>query len=81
MAQYHENSRYYSAVPPESNRELDSRLPHVTIELPVHKESLEDTMLVPFPLITSLFCSFLPHAVVVCNVEDSDELGPRGAPE
>lgn len=44
VSQYHENSRYYSAVPPESNLVVDSRLPHVTIELPVYKESLEETI-------------------------------------
>ncbi|KAL0568000.1 hypothetical protein V5O48_013993 [Marasmius crinis-equi] len=44
VAQYHENSRYYSAIPPEPNPEVDSHLPHVTIELPVYKESLEETI-------------------------------------
>jgi hypothetical protein len=44
VAQYHENSRYYSAIRPEPNPEVDARLPHVTIELPVYKESLEETM-------------------------------------
>lgn len=44
VAQYHENSRYYSAIRPEPNPEIDSRLPHVTIELPVYKESLEETI-------------------------------------
>ncbi|KAL0947953.1 hypothetical protein HGRIS_010582 [Hohenbuehelia grisea] len=44
VAQYHENSRYYSAVPPEPNPEVDAHLPHVTIELPVYKESLEETI-------------------------------------
>ncbi|KAJ7025944.1 glycosyl transferase family group 2-domain-containing protein [Mycena alexandri] len=44
VAQYHENSRYYSAVRPEPNPAVDSQLPHVTIELPVYKESLEETI-------------------------------------
>ncbi|KAJ7758797.1 glycosyl transferase family group 2-domain-containing protein [Mycena maculata] len=44
VAQYHENSRYYSAIRPEPNREVDSQLPHVTIELPVYTESLEETI-------------------------------------
>ncbi|KIK65212.1 hypothetical protein GYMLUDRAFT_386618 [Collybiopsis luxurians FD-317 M1] len=44
VAHYHENSRYYSAVVPEPNPDIDSRLPHVTIELPVYKESLEETI-------------------------------------
>ncbi|KAJ3710507.1 glycosyl transferase family group 2-domain-containing protein [Lentinula guzmanii] len=44
VAHYHENSRYYSAVPPDANTELDARLPHVTVELPVYKESLQETI-------------------------------------
>ena len=44
VAQYHENSRYYSAVPPAVNKEVDNNLPHITIELPVYKESLKETM-------------------------------------
>lgn len=44
VAQYHENSRYYSAIRPAANPEVDSQLPHVTIELPVYKESLEETI-------------------------------------
>jgi len=44
VSQYHENSRYYSAVKPAPNPEVDSALPHVTIELPVYKESLEETI-------------------------------------
>ncbi|KAG6885801.1 hypothetical protein C0993_009561 [Termitomyces sp. T159_Od127] len=44
VAQYHENSRYYSAIKPESNTEVDSQLPHITIEMPVYKESLEETI-------------------------------------
>ncbi|KAI0315682.1 glycosyl transferase family group 2-domain-containing protein [Amylostereum chailletii] len=44
VAQFHENSKYYSAVKPAPNKEVDSRLPHITIELPVYKESLEHTI-------------------------------------
>ncbi|KAJ7049552.1 glycosyl transferase family group 2-domain-containing protein [Mycena amicta] len=44
VAQYHENSRYYSAVRPEPNPAVDQALPHVTVELPVYKESLEETI-------------------------------------
>lgn len=44
VAQYHENSRYYSAVPPSPNKEVDAALPHITVELPVFKESLEHTI-------------------------------------
>ncbi|KAJ7510955.1 glycosyl transferase family group 2-domain-containing protein [Mycena galericulata] len=44
VAQYHENSRYYSAIRPVPNPEVDKQLPHVTIELPVYKESLDETI-------------------------------------
>jgi len=44
VAQYHENSRYYSAVPPRPNKEVDSKLPHITIEMPVYRESLKETI-------------------------------------
>ncbi|CAA7264548.1 unnamed protein product [Cyclocybe aegerita] len=44
IAQFHENSRYYSAVRPESNPEIDQRLPHITVEMPVYKENLEETI-------------------------------------
>ncbi|KAJ3724459.1 glycosyl transferase family group 2-domain-containing protein [Lentinula raphanica] len=44
VAHYHENSRYYSAVPPDANPDLDTCLPHVTVELSVYKESLEETI-------------------------------------
>lgn len=44
IAQYHENSLYYSAIKPEANPAVDDRLPHITVEMPVYKESLEETM-------------------------------------
>ncbi|KAF7344069.1 Glycosyltransferase family 2 protein [Mycena venus] len=44
VAQYHENSRYYSAIRPEANPEVDRHLPHVTVELPVYKESLKEVI-------------------------------------
>ncbi len=44
VAQFHENSKYYSAVPPAPNKLVDENLPHVTIEMPVYKESLTETM-------------------------------------
>ena len=44
MAQYHQNSKYYSAVRPEPNAVVDANLPHVSIEMPVYKESLKETM-------------------------------------
>ena len=53
VAQYHENSKYYSAVAPPANKEIDHRLPHVTIEMPVYKESLTETMYAfPYPFCT-----------------------------
>jgi hypothetical protein len=44
VAQFHENSKYYSAQKPLENKILDAALPHITIEMPVYKESLEQTM-------------------------------------
>ncbi|KAF7778417.1 CAZyme family GT2 [Agaricus bisporus var. burnettii] len=44
VAQYHENSKYYSAVKPDPNPEIDHNLPHITIQMPVYKESLELTI-------------------------------------
>lgn len=46
VAQYHENSMYYSAIKPEPNPDVDNNLPHITIQLPVYKESLETVMFV-----------------------------------
>lgn len=66
IAQYHENSKYYSAVRPQANPAVDRRLPHITVEMPVYKESLEETMyvLVLFFLLFSwlLLLSFLAHS-------------------
>ncbi|KAJ8077553.1 hypothetical protein PM082_001985 [Marasmius tenuissimus] len=44
VSQYHENSVYYSAIKPAPNPEVDRNLPHITIQLPVYKESLELTI-------------------------------------
>lgn len=44
VAQFHENSKYYSAVKPKPNKAIDAHLPHVTIQMPVYKESLTETM-------------------------------------
>ena len=44
VAQFHENSRYYSAVAPKPNKVVDEALPHITIQMPVYKESLKETM-------------------------------------
>ncbi|CDO70154.1 hypothetical protein BN946_scf185009.g5 [Trametes cinnabarina] len=44
VAQYHENSKYYSAVRPAPNKLIDTNLPHITLEMPVYKESLTETI-------------------------------------
>ncbi|KAF9808119.1 hypothetical protein IEO21_07973 [Rhodonia placenta] len=44
VAQFHENSKYYSAIPPAANKDVDANLPHITIELPVYKESLNEVI-------------------------------------
>ncbi|EPQ51585.1 hypothetical protein GLOTRDRAFT_140976 [Gloeophyllum trabeum ATCC 11539] len=44
VAQYHENSRYFSAVKPRPNKLVDNNLPHITIQMPVYKESLESVL-------------------------------------
>ncbi|KAK7689381.1 hypothetical protein QCA50_007173 [Cerrena zonata] len=41
IAHYHENSKYYSAIKPRPNKVVDNNLPHITIQMPVYKESLE----------------------------------------
>ena len=46
IAHYHTNSKYYSAIPPHPNPAVDRALPHVTIQMPVYKESL-DAVLAP----------------------------------
>lgn len=48
IAHYHENSKYYSAIPPRPNKEVDNNLPHITIQMPVYKESLEAVLYVFF---------------------------------
>ncbi|TFK84669.1 hypothetical protein K466DRAFT_601808 [Polyporus arcularius HHB13444] len=44
VAQFHQNSKYYSAIPPAPNKLVDENLPHMTIEMPVYKESLKETI-------------------------------------
>ncbi|KAJ8496375.1 hypothetical protein ONZ51_g1170 [Trametes cubensis] len=44
VAQFHQNSKYYSAVPPAPNKLVDENLPHITVEMPVYKESLKETI-------------------------------------
>lgn len=49
IAQYHENSKYYSAIRPAANKVVDNQLPHVTIQMPVYKESLESVLYAALP--------------------------------
>jgi hypothetical protein len=66
VAQYHENSRYYSAVPAEANPDVDTHLPHVTIEMPVYKESLEETMyVISVPIILKI------HSMLIAGISNS----------
>ncbi|KAL0953496.1 hypothetical protein HGRIS_004724 [Hohenbuehelia grisea] len=63
VAQCHENSRYYSAIPPPAPK-LDEQgrgagLPHVTIQMPVYKESLEETIT---PTVASLQKAMVTYA-------------------
>ncbi|KAM5541501.1 hypothetical protein V8D89_004691 [Ganoderma adspersum] len=44
VAQYHENSKYYSAAKPAPNKLIDMNLPHISIQMPVYKESLTETI-------------------------------------
>jgi hypothetical protein len=55
IAQYHENSKYYSAIPPRPNKEVDNSLPHITIQMPVYKESLEAVLYVFSPSLVKYF--------------------------
>lgn len=44
IAQYNQNSKYYSARKPRPNKIVDDNLPHITIQMPVYKESLENVL-------------------------------------
>ncbi|KAG8810640.1 hypothetical protein FRC17_002848, partial [Serendipita sp. 399] len=45
IAQVYQNSKYYSAIPPPAPpKGVVEHLPHVTIQMPVYKESLEQTI-------------------------------------
>ncbi|KAF8066798.1 glycosyl transferase family group 2-domain-containing protein [Lyophyllum atratum] len=46
IEQYHSNSKYYSAIKPRALRAVDDALPHITIQMPVYKETLS-TVLAP----------------------------------
>jgi hypothetical protein len=53
IVQYRQNSKYYSAHAPRPNKQVDSNLPHITIQMPVYKEGLEAVLCVPFDFIPS----------------------------
>ena len=55
MAQYHQNSKYYSAIKPLPNKIVDNSLPHITIQMPVYKESLEAVLYVVHTHICTYF--------------------------
>ncbi|KAG2336626.1 hypothetical protein BDR05DRAFT_896462 [Suillus weaverae] len=59
IAHYHQNSRYYSAVPPVPNPAIDNALPHITIQMPVYKESLATVLT---PSLTSLKTAMQTYA-------------------
>jgi hypothetical protein len=40
------SSKYYSTIKPRANKAVDEVLPHITIQMPVYKESLQ-TVLAP----------------------------------
>jgi cellulose synthase/poly-beta-1,6-N-acetylglucosamine synthase-like glycosyltransferase len=44
IAHFHKNSKYYSAIKPARNKAVDNQLPHITIQMPVYKESLESVL-------------------------------------
>jgi hypothetical protein len=41
IAHFYSNSKYYSAIKPRPDKLVDNDLPHITIQMPVFKESLE----------------------------------------
>jgi len=44
IAHFHKNSKYYSAIKPAPNKAVDNQLPHITIQMPVYRESLESVL-------------------------------------
>ncbi|KAG7092057.1 hypothetical protein E1B28_008438 [Marasmius oreades] len=67
IAHYHRNSKYYSAIPPppipsssSSNAQRKEPLPHITIQMPVYKESLD---LVLKPSVASLKAAMRTYAL------------------
>ena len=44
IAQYHENSKYCSAVKPKPNKRVDNNLAHVTIQISMYRGSFEQAL-------------------------------------
>ncbi|KAK7044002.1 hypothetical protein VNI00_008170 [Paramarasmius palmivorus] len=59
IAHYHENSTYFSSVVPPPNPQVDARLPHITIQMPVYKEGLESVLM---PSVESLKAAMKTYA-------------------
>ncbi|KAL0574641.1 hypothetical protein V5O48_007337 [Marasmius crinis-equi] len=62
IAHYHRNSKYYSAIPPPPIPTTSSKepLPHITIQMPVYKESLETVLK---PSVASLKAAMRTYAL------------------
>ncbi|KZV80222.1 hypothetical protein EXIGLDRAFT_845734 [Exidia glandulosa HHB12029] len=58
VSQFYTNSKYYSGIAPTSDFNID-KLPHVTIQMPVYKESLEATIM---PSINSIQKAMISYA-------------------
>ena len=50
IAQYRQNTKYYSARPPRPNKQVDGNLPHITIQMPVYREGLDAVLCAPSTL-------------------------------
>ena len=77
IAQYHQNSKYYSARPPRPNKQVDDDLPHITIQMPVYKEGLEAVLWAPFVLkhflfVLTIFCLSCIQCAFGCIPEEGD---------
>ncbi|ESK83191.1 glycosyltransferase family 2 protein [Moniliophthora roreri MCA 2997] len=59
IAHYHENNTYFSSVAPPPNPQVDARLPHITIQMPVYKEGLESVLM---PSVESLKAAMKTYA-------------------
>ncbi|KAI0268001.1 hypothetical protein BGY98DRAFT_1180546 [Russula aff. rugulosa BPL654] len=75
--QYHENSKYYSAIKPAANKEVDAQRPHITIELPVYKESLVQTMVAPRPFLFTTMGYNSPPSPTANSAYGSTQITPK----